>query len=50
MTCPIVTDRPPMPSAAELTLRADALPRLTFSPGDWRAFTARVRAGQLDLG
>jgi Domain of unknown function (DUF397) len=24
-------------------------PRLTFSPGDWRAFTARIKAGQLDL-
>ena len=24
-------------------------PRLTFSLGDWRAFTARIKAGQLDL-
>lgn len=24
-------------------------PRLTFSPGEWRAFTARIKAGQLDL-
>jgi hypothetical protein len=23
--------------------------RLTFSPGDWQAFTARIKAGQLDL-
>jgi Domain of unknown function (DUF397)/Phosphotransferase enzyme family len=25
-------------------------PRLTFSPGDWRTFTARIKAGQLGLG